>query len=83
MPTMNISLPEQLKEYVEAQVSSGKYTSASEYMRELVRIDLRTRERERIELAVLAGVNSGDLIEMTPQAWNKLREDLVGAERPS
>ena len=80
MPTMNISLPEQLKEYVEAQVNSGRYTSASEYMRELVRLDLNARERERIELAVLAGIHSGDLVEMTPQAWDELRSELMLSE---
>jgi antitoxin ParD1/3/4 len=39
MPTMNISLPDVLKDFVEEQVSSGKYSSASEYVRELVRAD--------------------------------------------
>jgi antitoxin ParD1/3/4 len=79
MPTMNISLPEQLKEHVEAQVSSGRYTSASEYMRELVRLDIDARERERIERAVRAGMHSGDAIEMTPQAWAEFRNDLPKA----
>ena len=81
MPTMNISLPEQLKEHVEAQVQSGRYTSVSEYMRELVRHDLKIRERERVEQAVLAGINSGDPVEMTPQAWEQLRRELMTKER--
>jgi hypothetical protein len=37
MPTMNISLPENLKEFVESQVQSGDYSSVSEFMRRLVR----------------------------------------------
>jgi antitoxin ParD1/3/4 len=82
MPTMNISLPEQLKEHVEAQVSSGQYTSASEYMRELVRLDIQTRERERIEQAVLAGIHSGPAIEMTPAVWEELRKELFPARQP-
>ena len=37
MPTMNISLPENLKEFIESQVQSGNYSSVSEFMRESVR----------------------------------------------
>lgn len=83
MPTMNISLPEQLKEHVETLVNSGHYTSASEYMRELVRIDIRNRERDRIEYAVLAGIHSGDLVEITPNTWDTLRNELELTEKAS
>lgn len=76
MPTMNISLPDALKDYVEAQVGSGKYSSASEYVRELVRIDQKSRERERIEMQVLAGLKSGKSLEATPQMWRELRQSL-------
>ncbi len=37
MQTMNISLPEQLKEFVDEQVGSGRYSSVSEYVRDLIR----------------------------------------------
>lgn len=77
MPTMNISMSEVLKEFVESQVGSGKYTSVSEYVRELVRDDLKRRERERIEQAVLAGLHSGEPIEMTRQEWDKLRQEVI------
>lgn len=39
MPTMNISLPEPLKQYVEKRVEEGHYSSASEYIRKLIRED--------------------------------------------
>ena len=39
MQTMNISLPEPLKEFVDGQIASGRYSSASEYIRELIRED--------------------------------------------
>ena len=76
MPTMNISLPEHLKEYVDEQVDSGKYTSVSEYMRELVRLDQKSREREKIELQVLEGLASGDAVELTPKMLDELRRKL-------
>ena len=49
MATMTVSLPDQMKEWVEAQVSGGAYSSASDYVRDLVRRDRERREaREKI-----------------------------------
>lgn len=39
MTSLNISLPQQLKAYVEAQVAEGEYGTPSEYMRDLIRRD--------------------------------------------
>jgi antitoxin ParD1/3/4 len=39
MQSMNISLPEPLKEYVDAQIAAGRYSSASEYVCEFSRAD--------------------------------------------
>ena len=49
MPTMNISLPENLKDFVESQVQSGDYSSVSEFMRDLVRREQKNRQREALE----------------------------------
>jgi antitoxin ParD1/3/4 len=76
MPTMNISLPENLKEFVESQVQSGDYSSASEFMRELLRREQKERLREQLEHRLLEGLNSGDGIESTPEMWQKLRADV-------
>ena len=46
MQTMNISLPDPMKQYVEEQVSAGGYSSASEYVRELVRADQKRRAKD-------------------------------------
>ena len=39
MATMNVSLPEQMKDWVEAQAHNGRYTNSSEYVRDLIRKD--------------------------------------------
>lgn len=39
MPSMNISLSDPMREWVEAQTRSGRYDTASEYMRDLIRHD--------------------------------------------
>ncbi len=46
MPTRNISLTEQLDRFVERQVSSGRYSNASEIVRDALRL-LEEREQER------------------------------------
>ena len=44
MATMNISLPEQMKTWAEAQADTGKYSNTSDYVRDLIR-----RDQERAE----------------------------------
>ncbi|MCZ4429780.1 type II toxin-antitoxin system ParD family antitoxin [Agrobacterium sp. SOY23] len=39
MATMNISLPGPMKEWVEAQSKTGRYSNASDYVRDLIRRD--------------------------------------------
>ena len=53
MATMNISLPDKLKSYVDNRVSKDGYGTASEYFRELIRQDQQRREREQAERAQL------------------------------
>ena len=44
MATLNISLPDQLREWVKTQISTGQYSSASDYLRDLIRQDVRAHE---------------------------------------
>jgi antitoxin ParD1/3/4 len=53
--TMTVSLPEPMKEWVEAQIRSGDYASASDYVRDLLRRD-RARKGGKLTLAELRGV---------------------------
>ena len=39
MATMNVSLPDPMKEWVEAQTETGRYSNASDYVRDLIRRD--------------------------------------------
>ncbi|MFM9978891.1 MAG: type II toxin-antitoxin system ParD family antitoxin [Sphingomonadaceae bacterium] len=56
MSTMNISLPEPLKRFIDAQVESGSYGTSSEYVRMLIR---REQEREALREMILEGARSG------------------------
>ena len=61
---MNVSLTDELGEFVKSKVSSGRYTSASEVVREALRDWTRHRDAERRDLemlraAIRAGLDSG------------------------
>jgi antitoxin ParD1/3/4 len=72
--SINISLPDTMRAYIEEQVAQGGYSSVSEYFRELVRQDQKQRAKERLETMLLEGLNSGDATEMTTQDWEDIRQ---------
>ncbi len=55
MSTMNVSLPEALKDFVDEQVGACGYGSSSEYVRKLIRED---RDRQRLRALLLDGAAS-------------------------
>ncbi len=60
MATMNVSLPDPMKTWVETQVSTGHYSNASDYVRDLIRRDQEYQDkRETLIKALIAGENSG------------------------
>ena len=75
MDTMNIALPTPLKDFVLGKVESEGYSSASEYIRELIRSDQKKRAKELLEQEVLRGAAS-PVREMTRQDWAALRDRL-------
>ena len=60
MATMNVSLPDAMKEWVEAQARSGHYSNASDYVRDLVRRDQeRARVIAELQTVISQGIDSG------------------------
>ncbi len=47
MATLNVSLPDPMKEWVEARMKDGKFSNTSDYVRHLIR-----RDQERAEAVV-------------------------------
>jgi antitoxin ParD1/3/4 len=74
--SINISLPDTMRAYVEEQVAQGGYSSVSEYFRELVRQDQKQRVQERLETMLLEGLNSKDATEMTATDWEDIRQTI-------
>jgi antitoxin ParD1/3/4 len=77
MPSMNISLPEHLREWVEAQIKRGRYGNASEYLRELIRRDQERQAQERLEQLLIDGIRSGAASPLTKKAWAEVRADVT------
>jgi antitoxin ParD1/3/4 len=63
MTSLNISLPEPLKQYIEDQVASGDWGTPSEYVRELIRQD-KERRLYTLEQDLIAATK-GQRIELT------------------
>jgi len=76
MESMNISLPEPLKQFVDGQISTGRYSSASEYVRELIRADEKRKAEEQLEAKLLEGLNSTET-ELTPADWSAIRKEAL------
>ncbi len=73
MSTMNISLPDDLRAYVDEHVADEGYASSSEYIRELIRDD---RRKAQLRGRLLEGASSP--LDETPheQFFDELRRDI-------
>ena len=71
METMNISLPTKLKSFVDSQIDTGGYSSASEYVRRLIRDDQQRRWRDDVDQKLLEAIDSGST-PMTTKDWEVL-----------
>ena len=72
MTTMNISLPEEMKAFIEAQMSQEGYASASEYLRFLIREAQKRRAKQELEAKFREALESGPATPMTREDWNEL-----------
>lgn len=77
MSTMNISLPDSLKAYVDEQVDEGGYGTSSEYVRDLIRKD---HDRKCLRAMILQGATSGLTAPVDATYFQTLR-DRVRAKR--
>jgi antitoxin ParD1/3/4 len=74
MATMNVSLPDPMKEWVEAQTKTGRYSNASDYVRDLIRRDQeRSDKLAELQRLVTEGLDSG--------VSDRSKEDILQAAR--
>lgn len=77
MSTMNISLPDCMKQFVDLQVCERGYSTSSEYVRDLIRSDQTKLAEQRLASLLLDGLKSGESIEVNHSYWDSKRESLI------
>jgi antitoxin ParD1/3/4 len=84
---MNISVPPALKSWVDKQVSSGGFGTASEFIRHLIRnAKARDAAHSAIEDQLVAGLDSGPPTPMRASDWDNIRREVrrrVAKSRPT
>jgi antitoxin ParD1/3/4 len=76
LQTMNISLPEPLKDFVDHQIAEGRYSSVSEYIRELIRSDEKRRAEERLTSLLVEGLE-GEESEFGRSDFEDIRKEAL------
>jgi len=77
---MNISLPESMKNFVDAEVASGGYGTASEFIRDLLRDAQKRKARASVDGLLLQGLQS-EASELTRADWNQLKRRVRNRSR--
>ena len=71
--TLNISLPESMRRFIEEKISSEGYGTISEYVRELIRADQR-KEQARFDALIAQALNGGEPSPLTKADIEKARQ---------
>jgi Arc/MetJ-type ribon-helix-helix transcriptional regulator len=74
--TMTISLPEDLKQFAIKRSRTAHFGTPSDYIRGLIREDVKRLEAERLEVELMKGLK-GKGIPMTTEAWKRLRVEAL------
>jgi antitoxin ParD1/3/4 len=79
MATMNISLPDPMKDWVNAQAESGRYANASDYVRDLIRQDQERADKVRqlqalIDQGLASGISEASIDDVLARARKTARQ---------
>ena len=84
--TLHISLPEELKRYVQERVVAEAYSNPSDFVRALIREDRKRRSQEHLEALLLEGLESGAAQPLDEAEWASVRQEVeegIAAQRRS
>ena len=73
---VTVTLSDEIQSVVDAEVQEHGFATAADYLTSLVRQDQKRRAKQQLEAFVLEGIDSGDYVEMTADAWRDLRLNL-------
>jgi antitoxin ParD1/3/4 len=83
MATMNVSLPAPMKDWVESQAQTGRYSNASDYVRDLIRRDQERSEKiaamqKAVDDGLSSGISSRSMEDIRRAAKQKLARKQAG-----
>lgn len=73
MRSINVTLPDDLSEFLNAEASAGGFEDPADYVRQILRALWKEKAKEELEAKLVAAAESGPAIEATPQFWADLR----------
>jgi antitoxin ParD1/3/4 len=71
---MNISLPDPMKEFIEAQAAKEGFGSVSEYLRSVIGELQKRKAKQELEAKLLEGLRSPS-VEMTREDWDSIEQE--------
>lgn len=84
MSNLQVSFPDNVREFVERRVASGSFRDVSAYLQSLVERDSLEEDRARIEALALEGfaeIERGECAEMTSEEWAQIRKEYLERAR--
>jgi antitoxin ParD1/3/4 len=79
---LNISLPNQIIDFIERQAIADGFNTPSEYVFHIIlREQERLEQQQRVESLLIEGLDSGESVEVTDDWWNSKRATLDALHR--
>lgn len=78
---MNILLPDTMKEFIDTELNAGSYSSASDYVRELIRKDQVAKAEASLREMILTGLNSGPAVAADEGFFKRVEERAIAAAK--
>ena len=75
MTTINISLPDQMKEFVDEEMGEGGYRDPSDYFNALLREQLKRKAEQKLEALLQEGLATGSSA-VDKKDWEYIRGEL-------
>jgi antitoxin ParD1/3/4 len=86
MTSMNISLPDEMRAFIEAEMGQEGFATASEYVRALIREAQKRRAKQELEAKLREALLSGPATPMTREDWDSIESEVlarINAKQPA
>jgi antitoxin ParD1/3/4 len=76
MSSMNVSLPEAMRQWVDRVVATESFGTTNEYARSLIREDQKRRAKAELDAKLLDALESGPATQLSKSHWDQVRAQL-------